>query len=229
MTDGQDSSALDWEGTSPGWREKLGVSLFPERGEEVEQPGYCVLRTQMLLHSLPCDGGGRAWTGLGEQDGIGCLPGGSFLAAGDPQTEVLAEGQQWMLVGEGGVAGCCLVKVTHPPHCGGWEGAPSTLYSSFREEGPGTGSCCQARSCSEEEDTGLGKAACRSWCSLPPVASGALGMTQAAFGRGIRVQCCPQASFSELLQQVARFRTFFPPTGRSSLRPSPSLCFPSPW
>lgn len=47
--DGLDSSALDREGVSPGWREKLGVSLFPERGEEIEWPGYCVLGVHMLL------------------------------------------------------------------------------------------------------------------------------------------------------------------------------------
>lgn len=39
MTDGLDSSALDGEGASPREREKLGVSLFPGRGEEVGGQG----------------------------------------------------------------------------------------------------------------------------------------------------------------------------------------------
>ena len=46
---GPDGSALDPEGASPGWREKLGVSLFRARGEEGERPGYCVLQA----HTLP--------------------------------------------------------------------------------------------------------------------------------------------------------------------------------
>lgn len=48
-TGGLDSSALNREDASPGWREKLGVSLFPERGEKIEWPGYCVLGVHMLL------------------------------------------------------------------------------------------------------------------------------------------------------------------------------------
>lgn len=47
-TDGLDSSALDREGASPGWSEKLGVSLFPGREGEAERAGYCVRRVHML-------------------------------------------------------------------------------------------------------------------------------------------------------------------------------------
>lgn len=52
MTDGLDSSALGGEGASPWESEKLGVSLFPGRGEEAERPGYCVLRAHMVLEEM---------------------------------------------------------------------------------------------------------------------------------------------------------------------------------
>ena len=65
VTDGLDGSALEREDASPGWREKLGVSLFRER------PGYCVpgVHTPPSLSPLLM---------AGEQEGIGLLPGVRF-------------------------------------------------------------------------------------------------------------------------------------------------------
>lgn len=72
--EGVDSSASNQEGASLGWRDKLGVSLFRETGEEVEQPGYCVL----------CAHAAFSQDALGEPGGTGFLPGGLLLAPGDP-------------------------------------------------------------------------------------------------------------------------------------------------
>lgn len=41
-TEGLDGSSLKQAGASPEWREKLGVSLFPNRGEQAENLMYCV-------------------------------------------------------------------------------------------------------------------------------------------------------------------------------------------
>lgn len=69
-----DGTISNREGASLGWRDKLGVSLFPEIGEEVEQPGYCVLRAHAA----------SSRDVLGEPGGTRFLPGGLLLASGDP-------------------------------------------------------------------------------------------------------------------------------------------------
>lgn len=59
-----------------------------------------------------------------------------------------------MLAGEGGVAGCCFVKVTHPPRDGRDLEHPLLLP---QRGGPGPGTCCQSGRCSEEAEAGLDK------------------------------------------------------------------------
>lgn len=97
VASGLGSSALAREGASPSWRDKLGVSLFPERGEEVEPPGYCVLRERCLrdiLSSAP-----RWWwenvAPVGRAGGNWVVPGALFVATGDPQATVPAFGACW--------------------------------------------------------------------------------------------------------------------------------------
>lgn len=88
VTDGLDSSALDQEGASPAWREKLGVSLFPERGEEV----LCAQSAHAVFATFSPRGTrrGKNVHAVGRAGRNWVLPGAWFLAPGDPRAEVLA-------------------------------------------------------------------------------------------------------------------------------------------
>lgn len=80
MASGLGSVAWAQEGTSPCLRDKLGVSLFPETGEELEPPGYCVCsrvhglpsRSSVLGTAVAVGERGRSWESRRD---LGCSPG----------------------------------------------------------------------------------------------------------------------------------------------------------
>lgn len=87
VTDGRDSSAWDQEGASPCWKEKLGISLFPEERRLSSQGIVCSECTCCLGDQLSSQYGGDAVrTGCGweSRKELGCSNGGLFLATGEP-------------------------------------------------------------------------------------------------------------------------------------------------
>lgn len=117
-----------------------------------------------------------------------------------------------MLVGEGGVAGCCFVKVTHPPYNSGdgqsiifaapsgrrsWDRCVQSARLLLR------GGWHRSRQGSVRKLVGPAFRGQRYLRDEPR-----------CFWQGQKAQMLPQASCSGLLWQAAGFRTFFSPTRR---------------
>lgn len=137
-TDGLDSSALGREGASPGWREKLGVSLFPERRGRLSGQGIVCLECTCCFEIFSplktavvgeLDAVGRAgsnWVALRGFVSSYCRP----LSWGLGTSRIRSAQNAGR---RGGVAVCCFVKVTHPPFDGSIPfAAPSAIGSLDR-------------------------------------------------------------------------------------------------